>query len=131
MTAYAVAGIIYYRPGPGMELLDAFRTEEPAEECRDRYEEAGSRGRNEDTELSSGHTAHFYDSFQVVEVPLNAVTLTPAKAREIADHLADYDITARLSNKEDDRPQEAVEWSRTLRRRANDAREDDGEREEE
>jgi len=55
----------------------------------------------------------------------SGVVLSPEEAREIADELADYDITARLSSKEDDRPEEAVEWSRELRRRARDAQDDE------
>jgi hypothetical protein len=53
----------------------------------------------------------------VVEEASGGVLLTEAEATEIADHLADYDITARLSDAEDDRPTEAVEWSRELRAR--------------
>ncbi len=55
-----------------------------------------------------------------------AVRLAPEEATEIADHLADYDIVARLSNAEDDRPSEAVEWSRELRRRVRDAQDAGG-----
>jgi len=53
-----------------------------------------------------------------------AVVLSPEEAREVADELADYDITAQLSDKEDGRPEEAVEWGRELRHRARDARDD-------
>lgn len=53
------------------------------------------------------------------------VELSDEEAAEIADHLADYDITARLSDAEDDRPTEAVEWSRELRSRIRDS--EDGE----
>jgi len=56
----------------------------------------------------------------------SGVVLTPEEATEIADHLADYDITARLSDKEDSRPTEAVEWSRELRSRIRDVRGDEG-----
>jgi hypothetical protein len=52
------------------------------------------------------------------------VVLDPGEAREVADELADYDITAQLSDKEDGRPEEAVEWGRELRHRARDARDD-------
>lgn len=60
----------------------------------------------------------------VRECSHEGVVLAPEEAREIADHLADYDIVARTSSKEEDRPVEAVEWSRELRERAREARDE-------
>jgi hypothetical protein len=65
-----------------------------------------------------------YDLYEFVENRSGKVVLSPEEAREVADHLADYDITAQLSDKEDGRPEEAVEWGRELRHRARDARDD-------
>jgi hypothetical protein len=66
----------------------------------------------------------------VTEGDPGTVELTPEEATEIADHLADYDITARLSRKEECRPERAVEWSRELRRRVREVEDDEDDEEE-
>lgn len=126
MKLYLVRGVLHYEPGPGAEPLLAFVDEETAEGCRKRFTEGAAWDREDELELPNGRDASFYDAFEVTSVPLSGggVFLDESEAAEIADHLADYDITARLSKKEDGRPIDAVMWSRELRSRI---REDDPE----
>lgn len=75
----------------------------------------------EGPEFDPERVPEHYDLLESVRDRSPGVVLSPEEAREVADELADYDIVARLSKNEDDRPEEAVEWSRELRRRARDA----------
>jgi len=52
------------------------------------------------------------------------VVLNPEEARELADHLADYDILKRKEADEDPGQTEVFEWATELRRREGEATEE-------